>query len=536
MGGEGEGVGNDVYVPTGHMAGSHIGAVEWSSVWSIYRKLAGADRLCPRVLEREDDNKVSLDTQPAATVDTPASPDFRDIFLVEPPIHLEGRSVECMEFVLHRLIAITSIVHHRSCQMLGKNNPGRDYSSFRAGRRPSNFCLEKLRLKSLLPSLPPVSTKILTPSNPGYKFDLREKVGSNHSTWFGFEEESIANGRYLSCPRSLIESLGCAMVRGNMSSGRNEDRSWTSGTGAGGCEWEARPAGRSSVLSSRKVVQLDQLDGLAHFAGVGNDGYVPTGHMAGSHIGAVEWSSVWSLYRKLAGADRLCPRVLGCSVRNCQKPPGTSRQCPSLSGISSLLRGRDFMATVGAVCNIHTNKMCLTLIDKNIFYDPSVKMTMRCLEFILHRLIAITCIIHHRSCQMLGKNNPGRDYSSFRAGRRPSNFCLEKLQLKSLLPSLPPVSTKILTPLIHGTNLTLEKRSVRIIDRMEKTTRKKTIQMVKVIWNCIGLQETTWETDVRMKAEFPKWFEQFAMDEVLGSDLRKNPSQMEDTCHVPDLR
>ncbi|KAF3487709.1 hypothetical protein F2Q69_00052777 [Brassica cretica] len=42
--------------------------------------------------------------------------------------------------------------------------------------------------------------------------------------------------------------------------------SWTSGTGAGGCKWEARPAGRSSVLSSRKVVQLDQLDGLAHFA------------------------------------------------------------------------------------------------------------------------------------------------------------------------------------------------------------------------------------------------------------------------------
>ena len=84
--------------------------------------------------------------------------------------------------------------------------------------------------------------------------------------------------------------------------------------------------------------------------------------------------------------------------------------------------------------------------------------------------------------------------------------------------------------------MTLEKRSVRIIGRMEKTTRKKTIQMVKVIWNCKGLEETTWETNVRMKAEFPNWFEQFAMDEALGSDLRKNPSQMEDTCHVPDLR
>ncbi|KAF2550074.1 hypothetical protein F2Q68_00034037 [Brassica cretica] len=329
MGGEGEGVGNDVYVPTGHMAGSHIGAVEWSSVWSIYRKLAGADRLCPRVLEREDDNKVSLDTQPAATVDTPASPDFRDIFLVEPPIHLEGRSVECDQMIMIYL--------------------------------------------NLLPG------------------------------------GVVSSAVFLLI--FILFDVGLGLI-------------------------------------SLIVVT------------VGNDGYVPTGHMAGSHIGAVEWSSVWSLYRKLAGADRLCPRVLGGIVRNlqlrvvkgqtpyieirggfmrnCQKPPGTSRQCPSLSGISSLLRGRDFMATVGAVCNIHTNKMCLTLIDKNIFYDPSVKMTMRCLEFILHRLIAITCIIHHRSCQMLGKNNPGRDYSSFRAGRRPSNFCLEKLQLKSLLPSLPP--------------------------------------------------------------------------------------------------
>lgn len=51
-------------------------------------------------VEREDDNKVSLDTQPGATVDTPASLDFRDIFLVEPPIHLEGRSVECDQMIM----------------------------------------------------------------------------------------------------------------------------------------------------------------------------------------------------------------------------------------------------------------------------------------------------------------------------------------------------------------------------------------------------------------------------------------------------
>ncbi|KAG5377765.1 hypothetical protein IGI04_025607 [Brassica rapa subsp. trilocularis] len=65
------------------MAGCLIGAVEWSSVWSFYRKLVGADKLGLRVLEREDDNEVSIDTQPAAAVVTPVSPEFQDIFLVE---------------------------------------------------------------------------------------------------------------------------------------------------------------------------------------------------------------------------------------------------------------------------------------------------------------------------------------------------------------------------------------------------------------------------------------------------------------------
>ncbi|KAF8099170.1 hypothetical protein N665_0249s0011 [Sinapis alba] len=59
-----------------------------------------------------------------------------------------------------------------------------------------------------------------------------------------------------------------------------------------------------------------------------------------------------------------------------------------------------------------------------------------------------------------------------------------------------------------GTNLTLETRLVRILDRMEKETRNKTTQMIKVIWECNGREEKTWETEERMKAQFPKWFEQ----------------------------
>ncbi|KAF2567630.1 hypothetical protein F2Q70_00026041 [Brassica cretica] len=36
----------------------------------------------------------------------------------------------------------------------------------------------------------------------------------------------------------------------------------------------------------------------------------------------------------------------------------------------SLLLGRAFMATVGAVCNMHTNHVCLTLINPDVCYDP----------------------------------------------------------------------------------------------------------------------------------------------------------------------
>ena len=35
----------------------------------------------------------------------------------------------------------------------------------------------------------------------------------------------------------------------------------------------------------------------------------------------------------------------------------------------SLLLGRAFIATVGAVCNMQTNQLCLTLINPDVHYD-----------------------------------------------------------------------------------------------------------------------------------------------------------------------
>lgn len=40
---------------------------------------------------------------------------------------------------------------------------------------------------------------------------------------------------------------------------------------------------------------------------------------------------------------------------------------------SSLLFGCAFMATIGAISNLKKNKMCLTIVDKTVFYDPLEK-------------------------------------------------------------------------------------------------------------------------------------------------------------------
>ncbi|XP_056848914.1 uncharacterized protein LOC130499042 [Raphanus sativus] len=44
---------------------------------------------------------------------------------------------------------------------------------------------------------------------------------------------------------------------------------------------------------------------------------------------------------------------------------------------SSLLLGRAFMATVGAICDLKKNRMCLTNVDENVFYDPVEKKKVK---------------------------------------------------------------------------------------------------------------------------------------------------------------
>ena len=87
-----------------------------------------------------------------------------------------------------------------------------------------------------------------------------------------------------------------------------------------------------------------------------------------------------------------------------------------------------------------------------------------------------------------------------------------------------------------GKNLTLETRPVRIVDRTEKAMRKKTVPMIKVVWEFNGKDVITWETEARMKAEYPEWYSQFLPDTTLDLDSRTNPLLVGETCHVPDPR
>ena len=107
-------------------------------------------------------------------------------------------------------------------------------------------------------------------------------------------------------------------------------------------------------------------------------------------------------------------------------------------------------------------------------------------------------------------------------------------QLKKCLTDQDIVLPEIPTDL--GKNLTIETRPVRIIDRTEKAMRKKTVPMIKVVWDHNGKDIITWETEGRMKAEYPEWYSQFLPEVAHNLDSRTNPLLVGETCHVPDPR
>ncbi|XP_056864071.1 uncharacterized protein LOC130511209 [Raphanus sativus] len=77
-----------------------------------------------------------------------------------------------------------------------------------------------------------------------------------------------------------------------------------------------------------------------------------------------------------------------------------------------------------------------------------------------------------------------------------------------------------------GKNLTLETRPVRIIDRAEKATRKKTVPMIKVVWESNGKDIITWETEAKMKAEYHEWYDQYVKS-IVYHQAEMTPREIE---------
>ena len=58
-----------------------------------------------------------------------------------------------------------------------------------------------------------------------------------------------------------------------------------------------------------------------------------------------------------------------------------------------------------------------------------------------------------------------------------------------------------------NTDGTFEEGPVRILDSRNQVLRRKTVRLVKVLWQHRGVEEATWELKDTMRATYPFLFE-----------------------------
>ncbi|CAA7030813.1 unnamed protein product, partial [Microthlaspi erraticum] len=56
-------------------------------------------------------------------------------------------------------------------------------------------------------------------------------------------------------------------------------------------------------------------------------------------------------------------------------------------------------------------------------------------------------------------------------------------------------------------DLTVPAVPMRILERREKVLRNKRIPLLRILWDCSGSTEETWEPEAKMKLKFRKWFD-----------------------------
>ena len=61
--------------------------------------------------------------------------------------------------------------------------------------------------------------------------------------------------------------------------------------------------------------------------------------------------------------------------------------------------------------------------------------------------------------------------------------------------------------LIVDTDGTFEEGSVRFMDCRDQVLQRKTVRLVKVLWQHQGVEEVTWEREETMRANYPFLYE-----------------------------
>ncbi|XP_010468691.1 PREDICTED: uncharacterized protein LOC104748796 [Camelina sativa] len=74
-------------------------------------------------------------------------------------------------------------------------------------------------------------------------------------------------------------------------------------------------------------------------------------------------------------------------------------------------------------------------------------------------------------------------------------------------------------------NMTIIGRPVRITGtKMRGPHKKKKTKLIQVVWDCEGIEETTWEPEEVMKVNFKKWFDKREIPRKESKDSRMNQS------------
>ena len=61
--------------------------------------------------------------------------------------------------------------------------------------------------------------------------------------------------------------------------------------------------------------------------------------------------------------------------------------------------------------------------------------------------------------------------------------------------------------IVVDTYETFEEGQVRIMDSQDQVLRRKTVRLMKVLWQHRGVEEATWECEDRRRATYPFLFE-----------------------------